>query len=147
MALGIIFIFAMSSIAFVFVGFSPVQQNQLQPLDRYVVEGEIDPQLESAYIQNGATFLKFYYNDGTDRRLVSFVESAPEQFTTPSGQIQMFVLKIQSPTTYARILNINGPVDLSDLNEGKIFDALCSSLLAPPTECVIGKLNAANNSQ
>jgi len=143
MALGIIFIFAMSSIAFVFTGFGPQPANQLQPLDRFVVDGEISPQLENAYIQGGFTFLKFYYdNSSVDKNLVLFVEQAPELFTTSAGQVQLIVLKIESPATYGRIVNINGAVDVPDLNREKLFDSLCSSLIAPPVECVIGRINS-----
>jgi hypothetical protein len=145
MALGIIFIFAMSSIAFVFSGFGQQQSNNdLKPLDKYVVDEEIDPRLENAYIQGGFTFLKFYYNNTVDRNLVAFVEQAPDSFITPTGQIQLIVLKIQSPTTYARILNINGAVDLADLTTDKIFESLCANLISPPTECVISFINTTS---
>lgn len=141
MALGIIFIFGMSSIAFVFSGFTQ-QQEQLKPLDSFVVDGEIDQPLESAYIQNGVTFLKFYYNGSVDSRIASFVDQAPELFTTSAGQLQLIVLKIESPSTYARILNVNGAVDLAEITVDGLYDSLCTALLAPPPECVIGKINS-----
>lgn len=145
MALGIIFIFGMSSIAFVFSGFggNTNQQNGLKPLDRYVVDGEIDQRLEDAYIQGGFTFLKFYYNSSADSRLVSFVEQAPELFTTSSGQVQLIVLKIASPTTYGRVININVAADIPEINRDTLFDSLCSALLSPPAECVIVRLNSS----
>ena len=142
MALGIIFIFALSSIAFVFTGFSPQQSSQPQPLSGPVVEGEINPQLESAYIQSGYTFLKFYYNNEIDAQLVSFVNNAPETFATSGGQLQLIVVKIQSPTSYGRIVNINGAVDIPEMNVDTLFDSLCVSLLSPPPECVVGRINS-----
>lgn len=145
MALGIIFIFGMSSIAFVFSSFEPQQSNtQLKPLEKYVVDGEIDQQLEAAYIQGGFTFLKFYYNTTVDRNLVTFIEHAPESFTTPSGQTQLIILKIQSPRIYARVINVNTADDLSDLTTDKIFDSLCKSLISPPAECVVGFINVTS---
>lgn len=143
MALGIIMIFGLSSIAFVFTGFGTQTGNeQLKPLDTFVVDGEIDPRLESAYIQNGFTFLKLYYNDSIDNNLLSFVGQAPQYFTTPTGQTQLIVVKIRSPIiTYARILNINGAVDLSEPTPDNIFESLCSTLIAPPAECVANRIN------
>ena len=147
MALGIIFIFALSSIAFVFSGFAPQQTNeQLKPLDSFVVEGEIDLRLEAAYIQGGFTFLKYFYGADADPQISSFIEQAPESFKTPSGQIQIIVIKIRSSDTLARIVNANGDVEVRDLTTDKIFDALCSTLTVPPTECVIGGINSSDNS-
>ena len=128
MALGIIFIFALSSIAFVFTGFSPQQSSQPQPLSGPVVEGEIN--------------LKFYYNNEIDAQLVSFVNNAPETFATSGGQLQLIVVKIQSPTSYGRIVNINGAVDIPEMNVDTLFDSLCVSLLSPPPECVVGRINS-----
>lgn len=147
MALGIIFIFGLSSVAFVFSGVTDQQSaqfTQLTPLNKSVVDGDIDPRLEAAYIQNGFTFLKFYYNDTIDNNLISFADQAPEYFTTPAGRIQLIVLKIQSTATYARVLSINGAVDMTDLTADKIYNALCSSVIAPPAECVIGIINTTS---
>lgn len=142
MALGIIFIFALSSIAFVFTGFGPQETNtDIKPLDSYVVNGDISSQLENAYVQGGFTFLKFYYNNETDPRIVSFAEQAPQLFTTASGQVQLIVLKIESPASYGRLVNINGAIDLPELTADSIYNSLCTSLIAPPPECAIGRIN------
>lgn len=146
MALGIIFIFALSSIAFVFSGFGDLgnQQNQnLQPLDRFVVDGEIDPRLGSAYIQGGFTFLKYYFAE-PDFELTSFIEQAPTSFRTPGGQIQIIVLKIESASNFVRIANLNGELEIREPTADKIFDSLCSSLLAPPAECIVGGINSTS---
>lgn len=143
MALGIIFIFAMSSIAFVFSGFGGQQTNEkLKPLDKFVVDGEIDPRLESAYIQGGFTFLKYYYNSSADAQVTSFINQAPTSFTTPSGQTQIIVVRIQSSDTFARIVNLNGENEIRDLTNEKIFESLCSALISPPAECVVGVINS-----
>ncbi len=140
MALSIVFIFGLSSIAFVFSGFGG-QQQEPKPLDSFVVNGEIDPRLEDAYIRGGFTFLKFYYDETTDHTIASFVNEAPGYFTTPSGQKQLIVVKINSAQNYARIVNINGENDVFNLTDDKLFEALCNQLVAPPTECTIDLLN------
>ncbi|HIG96808.1 MAG TPA: hypothetical protein HA230_00460 [Candidatus Aenigmarchaeota archaeon] len=143
MALSIILIFALSSIAFVFSGFqSGTNTNtDLKPLESFVVNGEINQNLENAYLQNGFTFLKFYYDESADSNIVNMIDSVPESFTTPSGQQQVIVIKIKSQETYAKILNINGENDVFNITTDKIFDALCSSLIVMPTECTISALN------
>ncbi len=143
MALSIILIFALSSIAFVFSGFqgSQTTNTDLKPLENFVVDGEINQNLENTYVQNGFTFLKFYYNESTDSGIVNMISSVPESFTTPSGQQQVIVIKIISQETYAKILNINGENDIFNITTDKIFDALCSNLIVMPTECAINALN------
>ncbi len=141
MAISIVFIFGLSSIAFVFSGFGGEQQNELKPLDTFIVEGEIDPRLEDAYIRGGFTFLKLFYNDTIDKYIISFAEQTPNTFTTPVGQTQIIVLKINSPTNYVKLLNLNGENDIFNLTADDIFNALCLQLLAPPTECVLSAIN------
>lgn len=143
MAISIILIFALSSIAFVFSGFQSGQNTNtnLKPLENFVVDGEINQNLENTYIQNGFTFLKFYYNESTDTNIVNMINNIPESFTTPSGQQQVIVIKIISQETYAKILNINGENDVFNITSDKIFDALCLNLMVMPTECTISALN------
>lgn len=143
MALFIVIIFGMSSAAFVVSGLGGTinQQTQAKPLEGYVVDGPINPQLENSYIQNGVTFLKLYHNELIDGRIVSFVDQAPETFTTYGGQVQLIVVKINSTENYADILNINGENRIEILSQENIFNALCENLLAPPTECAIRSLN------
>ncbi len=146
MALSIILIFGMSSAAFVVSSFGGNlgQQDQPRPLDRYVVDGLVDPQLENAYIQSGFTFLKLYKNDQIDNSIVLFFDQTPEIFLTPSSQVQLIVLKINSTENYADIINLNGQTRVDDLSQDGIFDALCTTLLAPPTECAIRSLNLSS---
>ncbi|MFA4819513.1 MAG: hypothetical protein WC613_00980 [Candidatus Aenigmatarchaeota archaeon] len=143
MALSIILIFALSSIAFVFSGFQTNQNTntELKPLESFVVDGEINQNLENTYVQNGFTFLKFYYNESTDSDIVNMISSVPESFTTPTGQQQVIVIKIISQETYAKILNINGENLVYNITTDKIFDALCLNLMVMPTECTISALN------
>ena len=147
MALVIILIFGMSSAAFVvssFGGNLSQQQNQLKPLDKYVVDGPIDQQLENKYIQGGVTFLKLYKNEHVDSSVISFVNQAPETFLTPSGQVQLIVIKINATENYANIINLNGENRVDDLSQDKMFDELCKALLSPPTECSIRALNLSS---
>ncbi len=146
MALSIIVIFGMSSAAFVASSFGGNldQQSELKPLDRYVVDGPIDIRLENTYIQGGVTFLKIYKNDQIENSVIYFADQAPETFLTPSGQVQLIVLKINSTENYASIVNINGETRIDDISQDSIFDALCTYLLAPPTECAIRSLNLSS---
>src|SRR3989338_5629545 len=95
MALGIILIFGMSSIAFVATGLLGGTQNtnQFTPLESPVVEGELDPIYESTYVGNGFTWVKFYYTYAT-QEFLSFMDSFPQSFATPTGQFQIIVQKI-----------------------------------------------------
>lgn len=140
MALSIVFIFALSSIAFVFSGF-PAQQQQLEPLSSFVVDGEIDPRLEDAYVQNGFTFLKLYYSNETGREITSLVESAPNSFSTPDGQRQLISQKISSQASYVKILNLNGEYDIFNLTPDGIIGAVCERLVVQSTECALISLN------
>ena len=146
MALGIIFIFALSSIAFVFSSFGGQQQDNanIKPLDKYVIDGEIDPHVEAAYIQGGFTFLKLHYNSTTNSDIISFVEQAPPTFTTPSGQVQIISQKISSTTSYITIVNINGEQNIFNVTTDKILETLCITLVVQPTECVINSLNVSS---
>lgn len=142
MALGIILIFGLSSIAFVFSGFAPAgQQNDLKPLDKFVVDGEIDPRLEDAYTRAGFTFLKLYYSNETPLQVISFAEQAPDSFTTPNGQRQLIVIKLASPLNYASISNLNGNRDIFNLTTAIITEELCTYLVVQPTECALAALN------
>jgi len=142
MAISIILIFALSSIAFVFSGFQSGQStNNLKPLENFVVDGEINQNLENTYVKNGFTFLKFYYNESTDSNILNMINNVPESFSTPSGQQQVIVIKIISQETYAKILNINGENEVFNITTDKIFDALCENLIVIPTECAINALN------
>lgn len=145
MALGIIVIFGLSSIAFVFSGFAPAdQQNNLKPLDKFVVDGEIDPRLEDAYTRAGFTFLKLYYSNETARQIIAFAEQAPDSFTTPDGQRQLIVIKLQSSLNYAKINNLNGERDIFNVTTDKITEELCTYLVVQPTECALAALNLSS---
>lgn len=146
MAISIAFIFGMSSIAFVFFGFgAPVdQQANLKPLDRFVLEEEVDPRLEDAYIRSGFTFLKLYYSDETPREIIAFAEQAPDSFTTPDGQKQLIVIKLDSSLSYAKITNFNVNNDIFNMTINKLTDELCISLVVQPTECALAALNISS---
>ena len=147
MALGIILIFALSSVAFVFSSFGGQVQdnsNSIKPLDKYVIDGEIDPRVEAAYVQGGFTFLKLYYDSSTSPEIISFVEQAPPTFTTPSGQVQIVSQKINSNASYVKIININGEQNVFNLTNEKLIESLCITLVVQPTECAINSLNVSS---
>jgi hypothetical protein len=143
MSLAIIITFALSSIAFVFSGFlSPQQQtDQMKPLTSFVVNGDINPQLEQRYLSAGYTFLKFYYNSTIDPSLVAFVEQAPDTFKTNDGQIQLIVQKYEANENYASIFNINGQNDYYNITHDEVFQGICTQLLATSYECALINLN------
>ena len=137
-AIVIILIFGLSSVAFVVGGITGGhlgggQQDELQPLTEFVVNGEIDPRLESAYIQGGFTVLKLFYTQA----IPAYTQQLPSMFVTNDNQIQLIVENIPSDREYATILNANGVVDLNNTSEESVYDALCSNVLFPPAECVL----------
>lgn len=152
MALSIVLIFGMSSIAFVitsFSGFSGAQQDEFEPLEKFVVEGELKPLIAYEYYQNGFTFLKFYYND--NQYISSYVDTLPELFKTNSGHIQLIVEKIPSNETYVDIINFNNEERIYNITDEKISDSLCYILISVPMRCLefdVGDLfnSTSNNS-
>ncbi len=136
MALAIILIFGMSSIAFVATGlFGPTPQEQVKPLDGYVIDKAIDTNTESVYIQNQYTFLKFYYKNKDT--LYIYVEQLPDIMSLPGGQIQLVVSRLEGDETRAEITNLNGNYEVTDLTPQGIFDALCERVLYTPTDCLL----------
>ena len=140
MAVSILLLLSLSSIAFVFSAVTQPQQ-QISPLTSYVVEGDIDPQLETLYIQNGWTFLKVYNNGTLGPDVVSFINQAPTAFATSQGQPQMVVQKLNNPRNYAVITNLNGETAINNVTIDDLYTGLCNNLMALPAECVLIGLN------
>lgn len=145
MSAAIIITFALSSIAFVFGGFfngggQVTAKTQSKQLDSYVLTGEVDPQTMQSYVDAGYTFMKLYYNSSIDQKIIVFAEQAPATFTTPTGQNQLYVQKIEGPTNYVTLVNANGSDDYYNLTQDEIFNALCTRLMAASPECAIQNL-------
>lgn len=140
MAVFVLVVLSMSSIAYVFYNLTGQTEPQLKPLTSYVVQGEIDPQLESFYIQNGWTFLKIYSNWTLLSDIESFANQAPATFTTSNGQTQLIVQKIDG-SGYAVISNFNGENTLYNLTIDELYLGLCNNLMALPAECALIGLN------
>lgn len=132
MVLGIVLTFTLSSIAFVVTGVTgSITQQQFKPLQGFVLEGDVDPYVESVYIQNGYTFLKYYYSS----QAPEYVNTLPETFTTKTGEVQLIVVKTRSPEDFATISNINTNREIKNVTQESIISALCDSLLVTPVEC------------
>lgn len=136
----IILIFGMSSIAFVATNLTGGhQQRQFQQLANSVVAGELDPIYESTYVQNGFTWLKFYYTS-SGPMFLSFVDSLPSTYTTNSGQIQLIVQKLNygyaGNQQYVIISSPQGVREIDAPDETKIVNALCELLTVTPAECI-----------
>ena len=145
MALAIVFIFGLSTIAFVVAGLRGTDENRQKftPLDKNVIDGDIDPNTESVYIQNQYTFLRFYYKEKD--ALYSYTEQLPDIMQVPSGQVQLIVNRLAANETKAEILNLNGNTEVADPTQQKIFDALCQALLFTPTDCLLNNLTLQSN--
>jgi hypothetical protein len=154
-ALVIILIFGFSSIAFIVseLAGNP-QSGQLKPLNSTVVDGPVDPSLESAYIQNQYTFLKYYYSEKD--YLYEYVAQLPEIMSLPDGNVQLLVVRLHvndTNETRAEIINLNGDNQVADLSEAGLADALCQQLMFAPTDCLLQNLSLPpqsppfNNSQ
>jgi hypothetical protein len=137
----IILIFGMSTIAFVFLGITGNIGTEQQGLTSPVIEEEIDPQLESAYIQNGITFLKYYYKEKDD--IYNYVGTLPGTLTTSDGQVQMVVERIQSDEERMVIDSIyGGTEELAEITYDSVLSSLCSHLVSTPPECALRALNS-----
>lgn len=138
-ALVIILIFGMSSIAFIVTSAFPGgEQEQFQPLTNFVVEGDIDPAYEATYVQNGFTWMKFYYEEA-DPIFLSFIDSLPATYVTGFGQQQLVVQKINSAygnsSQYAAISSLQGLEEIENPDEVKLTESLCRLLVVTPSEC------------
>lgn len=141
MALAIILIFGLSTIAFVATGlFGTPQQSQLQPLEGYVIDRPIDPQLEAVYVQNQFTFLRFYYREKD--ALYNYVAQLPDLMPHPGGYVQLIVNRLEAGEPRAEIVNLGGSTDVADLTEEGIFSALCGALIYTPTDCLLLNITA-----
>jgi len=131
------FIFFMSSIAYVIT--TAIQpEEKPKELEKVVIEGELDPEIENEYLGRGFTSMKFYYSDSD---LISYVEQLPDYLRTSRNQIQLIVQKISSNETFVEIAGPYGEEELRNVTQDSIFNALCSVLLVTPVECGYEGLN------
>lgn len=126
------FMFLSSSIAFIIVGNPAPQENQ--QLDSYVIEGSVNPSVESQYIQAGYTFMKFYYNK-TNATTNAFLQSLPDSMASNTGQVQLYVMKIPSADERVEIYNFNQNEIVEPADQLEIQKALCRILLLTPPQC------------
>lgn len=132
MAFAIVLTFTLSSIAFVVTGLTgSAAEREFKPLQGYVFDGEIDPYTESVYVQNGFTFLKYYYVS----QAPDYLNDMPDSFSTSAGQVQMFVVRIKGAEDYATVSNINGLKDIRNISLQNIAEELCDALVVLPPEC------------
>ncbi len=137
----VLVIFLGSSIAFVATGIygNNPQQETLEPLKSFVINGEIDQRLETAYLQNGYTFLKYFYYQQEDPIFEGYLDSLPDTTKTNFDQKQLFVQKISSDDN--RII-IRGPggetlITGANMTQMNIFQTLCNTLAVTPPECAL----------
>jgi hypothetical protein len=151
MALAIVLIFGLSSIAFFFTGLTGYGTQQTQafkPLATNVVEGKLSEQYKQTYVQNGYTWIEFYY-DPSESMYASIADQLPAAFTTPSGQPQIVVQKINesyaNESMYFVVTSNNGIESLSGNETDKMLDVLCRLLSFPPIECGLQNIMAPIN--
>jgi len=138
----IVLIFFSSSFAYIATSFGAgAKDNQFVPLESFIIKGDINQATESAYLENGFTFLKFHYSNDS---LIQFAENLPEQLSTNTGQMQLILQEINDSETYFIISNLNGERRIDNPTQNDVLNALCEMLLAFPPECSI--LNIAGNS-
>ncbi len=144
MALAIILIFGLSSIAFIATGiFGQQPQEQFKPLEGNVVDDPIDPATENTYIQGQFTFLRFRYKDKD--AMYSYVEQLPDIMATPGGEKQLVVNRLAANETQAEIINLNGNYEVTNITQQGLFDALCEHVLYTPTDCLLANMTAQGN--
>ncbi|MCX6815334.1 MAG: hypothetical protein NT120_00595 [Candidatus Aenigmarchaeota archaeon] len=138
MAVIIIFVFGGSILSFAALSFFDTPQTNQQQITSNIVNGPIDQSYQSTYVQNGFTWIKFYYTTA-DQNFISFMESLPSTLTTVNGQPQIILEKINSTytneTNYIIISNRLGDESFADLSEEKVMESLCRLLTVTPLEC------------
>ena len=144
MALTIVLIFGLSSIAFFFTSFFGGlnnQQNDIKPLTNFVFDGVVDSRLEDAYYTSGFTWMKVYYADKNEKIYTS-VEQLPDLFKAPNGQTQLIVQRLSDNSTHISVYSINGREEFEGSDESVLIGKLCSVIVLPPADCAF----LANNS-
>lgn len=141
MVLAIVLTFTLSSVAFVVTGITGSASNQqFEPLQGFVIDGDIDTSVESQYIQNGFTFLKYYYSSGVP----DYVNGLPDSFATNTGQVQLFVVKIKGGEDFVTISSLNGVREIRNITQESIVSGLCDTLMVVPVECSLMLLQQQN---
>ena len=142
MALSIVLLFGMSTIAYVVASISnPVQQeDEFTLLEDFVIDYELDPRTEYEYLIRGYTILKFYYSNQSDT-LFSYVDQLPSMLRTDNNIKQLIVEKLPANSTYAYTSGYFGEEEITNLTEDNIFDLLCRNLYDPPLECSLKQIN------
>ena len=131
-------IFFMSTIAYVITSsFQPTEEEK-QELEKFVIEGELDPETETEYLRRGFTSMKFYYSNDD---LIFYVDNLPDYLRTSWDQIQLIVQKIPSNETFAMVSGPYGEEELRNVTRDSIFNSLCNILLSTPVECGYEELN------
>ncbi len=138
----IIFLFGMSSIAYIITGLFGTREDVQKPktLDSFVVDSELDSITESDYYRKGFTIMKFYYSENS---LIDYVGQMPEMTRAPNGAYQLIVEKIPADSTYVKLSGPNGDEEIKNVSSQAIQDSLCSMLYYPPIECAL--LNMQKN--
>ncbi|MDI6721626.1 MAG: hypothetical protein QMD85_04500 [Candidatus Aenigmarchaeota archaeon] len=140
----IMLIFGMSSIAFVFLNISGTGNTnaETKQLASPVIDEELDPQTESLYLQNGITFLRYYYTDKDE--LFDYVSGLPNTLTTANGQVQLVVERIDGSERKVSISSLyGGNGDLDSVTQESIFSSLCNHLISTPPECALRAINSS----
>jgi len=144
MALAIILIFGLSSIAFIATGIlgQPLQ-DQIKPFESNIVDGPISIATENAYIQGQFTFLRFHYKEKDI--LYNYTEQLPDIMATPGGEKQLVVNRLAANKTQVEIINLNGNFEVLDITQQGLFDALCERVLYTPTDCLLANVTQSGN--
>jgi len=137
----ILAIFGMSSIAFVFLSITgQVNSVPQETIESPVLDREVSPNIESVYIQNGVTFLKYYYTEKDD--IYDYVGTLPNTLTTLDGGVQLVVERIQSDSRRMEIQSLYDSGEVESMTSQDIFGALCSHLVSTPPECLFASINS-----
>jgi hypothetical protein len=148
-SLFIILTFGLSSIAYVvtsFVNPSTQENPSAKQLSSYIVDNDVDPLTESTYVQNGFTWVKYYY-ENLDQKYLDFLQGLQETFSTPSGQKQIVIQKINSKylneTSYVIITSPAGQESFSP-DRNSAVSSFCRLLTITPIECTFRNINVTS---
>lgn len=145
MTIIIVFLLAMSTIAFVFLSNFPAdqqQQTQVTKPGQSIVEGYLNETDRQIYLSNGFTIMEYHYYEGCCKEISQYIDFLPEFLDN-----QLMIQKIQDTEYYINIESFLGVKEkTTPQNNIELLSNLCDILAKPPVDCGLIKSETSNAS-
>lgn len=121
---------------FAYAGLQSVRRTT--PPQNNIIHYSLDPGLRNALIQNGATIIRFEYNENCNGCLEQrfYLEKIAEEFKQQVLLEEIVNATVDIPIT--TIASRYGNHTLVNATQDEIFDSLCELMTFPPVACVAG---------